>query len=130
MDKLNFDQKKVGDKLLHTEWNDLVGKTDELIDAINNGGTDGPVRNVAFIETEDGIEARYDVGQQGEHNIIGNIKIVAKNDSNESITIEGVAVPAGEEKTVAECTLYDVVHFVNYMKQFGADPFYTISEGA
>ena len=130
MDKLNFDQKKERDKLLHTEWNALANKTDEIVDALNNGGADGPVRNVTFIETGDGIEARYNIGSQGEEEIIGSIKIVAKNESQEEVTIEGVTVPAGEEEVVAECALYDIVHFVNYMKQFGRDPFYTISQNA
>ena len=130
MDKLNFNNKQVRDKLLHTEWNALVNKTDEIVDALNNGGADGPVRNVTFIETGDGIEARYNIGSQGEEEIIGSIKIVAKNESQEAVTIEGVTVPAGEEGVVAECALYDIVHFVNYMKQFGRDPFYTISQNA
>lgn len=130
MDKLNFNNKQVRDKLLHTEWNALVNKTDEIVDALNNGGADGPVRNVTFIETGDGIEARYNIGSQGEEEIIGSIKIVAKNESQEEVTIEGVTVPAGEEEVVAECALYDIVHFVNYMKQFGRDPFYTISQNA
>lgn len=130
MDKLNFNDKQVGDKLLHTEWNALANKTDEIVDALNNGGADGPVRNVTFIETGDGIEARYNIGSQGEEEIVGSIKIVAKNESQEAVTIEGVTVPAGEEEVVAECALYDIVHFVNYMKQFGRDPFYTISQNA
>lgn len=130
MDKLNFNDKQVRDKLLHTEWNALAHKTDEIVDALNNGGADGPVRNVTFIETGDGIEARYNIGSQGEEEIIGSIKIVAKNESQEAVTIEGVTVPAGEEEVVAECALYDIVHFVNYMKQFGRDPFYTISQNA
>ena len=130
MDKLNFNDKQVGSILLHTEWNALANKTDEIVDALNNGGADGPVRNVTFVETGDGIEARYNIGNQGEEEIIGSIKIVAKNESQEAVTIEGVTVPAGEEEVVAECALYDVVHFVNYMKQFGRDPFYTISQNA
>ena len=130
MDKLNFNDKQVGDKLLYTEWNALANKTDEIVDALNNGGADGPVRNVTFVETGHGIEARYNIGSQGEEEIIGNIKIVAKNESQEAVTIEGVTVPAGEEEVVAECALYDIVHFVNYMKQFGRDPFYTISQNA
>lgn len=116
MDKLNFNDKQVGDKLLHTEWNALANKTDEIVDALNNGGADGPVRNVTFVETGDGIEARYNIGSQGEEEIMGSIKIVAKNESQEAVTIEGVTVPAGEEEVVAECALYDIVHFVNYMK--------------
>ena len=130
MDKLNFNDKQEGNKLLHTEWNALAHKTDEIVDALNNGGADGPVRNVTFVETGDGIEARYNIGSQGEEEIIGSIKIVAKNESQEAVTIEGVTVPAGEEEVVAECALYDIVHFVNYMKQFGRDPFYTISQNA
>lgn len=38
MNKLNFSTKNNGDVLNATEWNSLVSKTDELVDAINNGG--------------------------------------------------------------------------------------------
>lgn len=39
MNKLNFSTKTNGDVLNATEWNSLVSKTDELVDAINNGGS-------------------------------------------------------------------------------------------
>lgn len=39
MNKLNFSTKSNGDVLNATEWNSLVSKTDELVEAINNGGS-------------------------------------------------------------------------------------------
>ena len=38
MDKLNFQNKNTGDTLEAQEWNQVVGKIDELVDASNNGG--------------------------------------------------------------------------------------------
>ena len=130
MDKLNFSNKVSGDKLFASDWNSLANKTDEIVEAINSGSTSNTAKNVKFVETTDGIEATYNIDSRGEQTIIGNIKIVARNESLNPVTIEGVTVPAGQAETVAECTLYDVVHFVNYMKQFGRDPFYTISQNA
>lgn len=41
MDKLNFQSKNTGDVLQASEWNALANKTDEIVDAINNGGSGG-----------------------------------------------------------------------------------------
>ena len=37
MNKLNFQDKRTGDTLEATEWNQVVSKVDELVDAANNG---------------------------------------------------------------------------------------------
>lgn len=39
MDKLNFQNKNTGDVLQASEWNAVVSKTDEIVDAINNSTT-------------------------------------------------------------------------------------------
>ena len=41
MNKLNFTSKSNGDILNASEWNSLVEKTDELVQAINDGGGSG-----------------------------------------------------------------------------------------
>lgn len=41
MDKLNFTSKNNGDILNASEWNSLVEKTDEIVQAINDGGGSG-----------------------------------------------------------------------------------------
>ena len=41
MNKLNFQSKKTGDTLQAQEWNSVVSKVDELVDAANSGGSGG-----------------------------------------------------------------------------------------
>ena len=89
MDKLNFNDKQVGDKLLHTEWNALANKTDEIVDALNNGGADGPVRNVTFIETGDGMTVKSEGSGVG-------IEAYASEDGEVSLEFEGdITVSSG-----------------------------------
>ena len=38
MNKLNFQTKSTGDTLEAQEWNQVVNKVDELVEASNNGG--------------------------------------------------------------------------------------------
>ena len=41
MNKLNFQAKKTGDTLEAQEWNSVVNKIDELVDASNSGNSGG-----------------------------------------------------------------------------------------
>lgn len=87
MNKLNFTSKNNGDVLNASEWNSLVGKTDELVDAINNGGG-----------SSSGTPAAVDTNGVVSVNSKGNTTIsAAKN-----INIEPAYVASGDSGTYGD----------------------------
>lgn len=87
MNKLNFTSKSNGDVLNASEWNSLVGKTDELVDAINNGGG-----------SSSGTPAAVDTNGVVSVNSKGNTTISAAKNVN----IEPAYVASGDSGTYGD----------------------------
>ncbi len=76
MNTLNIQNKQNGDLLQADEWNQLVSKTNELVQAVNNGGGTSNV-NITDI-TESGGDPKVKVGiDTGVNNFGGNTSVIS-----------------------------------------------------
>jgi hypothetical protein len=112
-------QKQEGQKLHATEWNQLVDKTNELVNAVNNGGAEGTVSKAVFVDTEDGIEAQYKLTADGERKTGGTLKLVAINEhASQNLVVDGKVIAPGQTRVLAECNISDLVKLVKNMGTF------------
>lgn len=114
MDKLNFQNKNTGDVLNASEWNALVSKVDEIADKVDP--------ECLQVEIDASLNSPEDVA---------NIKVVAKNTSLENSCTcytlvdettgqnteeTEILLSPNSSKTIAQCSLYDIIKLVIYMK--------------